>query len=96
MKFEWDKANNEANISKHGLSFEQAKSVFADINALDIFDDLHSSFEDRFITIGRITDGLALVVWTERADGTIRIISARWATKGEARRYHTLMERRYE
>ena len=96
MKFEWDKAKNEANISKHGLSFEQAKSAFADINALDIFDDLHSSFEDRFITIGRITDGLALVVWTERADGTIRIISARWATKGETRRYHTLMERRYE
>ena len=96
MKFEWDKAKNEANISKHGLSFEQAKSAFADINALDIFDDLHSSFEDRFITIGRITDGLALVVWTERADGTIRIISARRATKGEARRYHTLMERRYE
>jgi uncharacterized DUF497 family protein len=60
------------------------------------FDDLHSSFEDRFITIGRIADGLALVVWTERADGAIHIISARWATKGEARRYHTLMERRYE
>ena len=96
MKFEWDNAKNKVNISKHGLSFEQAKSAFADNHALDIFDDLHSSFEDRFITIGRIADGLALVIWTERADGTNRIISARWATKGEAKRYYTLMERRYE
>jgi uncharacterized protein len=96
MRFGWDNAKNEANISKHGVSFEQAREVFADGNALDIFDDLHSDFEDRFITMGRITNGLVLVVWTESADDAIRVISARWATKREARRYHAQMESQYE
>jgi uncharacterized DUF497 family protein len=96
MEFEWNNAKNEANVRKHGVSFEQASAAFVDTNALDIFDDLHSGFEDRFITIGRTTDGLALVVWTERADGAIRIIPARWATKREARRYHRELERKHE
>jgi uncharacterized protein len=96
MKFEWDNAKNKANISKHGVSFDRASEALADSNALDIFDDLHNGFEDRFITIGKIADGLVLVVWTERADGSIRIISARQAAKCEAKRYHAQMESQYE
>jgi DNA-binding transcriptional regulator YiaG/uncharacterized DUF497 family protein len=58
-------AKNETNIIKHGVSFEQASKVFADGNALDIFDDIHSELEERFITIGLIPDGPVLVVWTD-------------------------------
>lgn len=96
MKFEWDNAKNETNISKHGVSFEQASEVFADSNALDIFDDMHSDFEERFITIGRIPGGLVLVIWTELSEEAIRIISARRASKREARRYHAQIEGRYK
>ena len=52
--------------------------------ALEIFDAAHSATEERFITIGPIKDGLAVVVWTERDDDVVRIISARWATTREA------------
>ncbi len=63
MKFEWDPEKNRANQSKHGVSFEDAVRVFdADEEALELFDEGHSDFEDRFITIGPIEDGLALVV----------------------------------
>ena len=96
MYFEWDSAKNKANISRHGVSFEQASEAFMDGNALDIFDEAHSGFEDRFITIGSIREGPVLVVWTERDDGSIRIISARRASKREAKRYHRTMERQYE
>ena len=92
MKFEWDCAKNETNIFKHGVSFEQASEVFADCNALDIFDDIHSELEERFITIGLIPSGPVLVVWTELADDAIRIISARWTSKRETRRYYEQIE----
>ena len=93
MKFEWDCAKNETNIIKHGVSFEQASEVFADGNALDIFDDIHSELEERFITIGLIPSGPVLVVWTELADDAIRIISARRTSKREMRRYYEEFER---
>jgi uncharacterized protein len=93
MKFEWDYAKNRYNIMKHGVSFEQASEVFADVNALDIFDGIHSELEDRFITIGLIPKGPVLVAWTEPADDVIRIISARRASKQEMRRYYEQIER---
>lgn len=93
MRFEWDDAKNLANQRKHGVSFEEASEVFADDeHQLEIFDAAHSDLEDRLITLGPIRRGLVLVVWTERSDDVIRIISARWATPRESQRYRTFME----
>ncbi len=95
MEFEWDPEKNRTNQKKHGVSFEEAVSVFdADDEALELSDEHHSDFEDRFITIGPIQGGLVLVVWTERVDEIIRVISARWATPNERRLYHRQMEER--
>jgi uncharacterized protein len=96
MRFKWDCAKNENNIIKHGVSFEHAIKVFADANAFDIFDDIHSELEERFITIGLIPGGPVLVVWTELADDVIRIIPARRTSKRETRRYYERIERRSE
>ena len=57
MKFEWDEAKNLANQKKHGVSFEEAKSLFAGDDYLEIFDEGHSESEDRFIAIGLISRG---------------------------------------
>jgi uncharacterized DUF497 family protein len=95
MRFEWDPEKNRINQQKHGVSFEEAVRVFdAEDEALDLFDERHSDSEDRFITIGPIRGGLVLVVWTERMEDVIRVISARWATPGEKRLYRRHMEHR--
>jgi uncharacterized protein len=95
MKFEWDPEKNRANQKKHAVSFEEAVRVFeAEHEALELFDERHSDFEPRFITIGPVQGGLMLVVWTERVDEIIRLISARWATPSERSLYHRHMERR--
>ena len=95
MKFEWDPEKSRTNQQKHGVSFDDAVRVFeADDEALELFDELHSDFEDRFITIGPIRGGLVLVVWTERLEDIIRVISARWATLAERRLYQRHMEGR--
>jgi uncharacterized DUF497 family protein len=88
VKVAWDAAKNLANQRKHGLAFEEAQELFlSGRDYLEIFDDAHSDLEDRFIAIGPIARGLVLVVWTERDEDTIRIISARWATKRERSLY---------
>ena len=89
MLFEWDENKEKINISKHGLDFSTAALVFRDQNRLEWFDELHSDYEDRYITIGEI-NGIAvvlMVVYTERGDA-IRLISARKATKQERRMYY--------
>lgn len=89
MLFEWDENKEKINISKHGLDFNTAALVFRDQNRLEWFDELHSDYEDRYITIGEI-NGIAvvlMVVYTERGDA-IRLISARKATKQERRMYY--------
>jgi len=74
----WDAAKNRANLAKHGVSFDEAsRLVTAGADFLEVFDAEHSGVEDRFIAIGLIDRGLALVVWTEQDETTIRIISAR-------------------
>ncbi len=84
MKVVWDEAKNRANLQKHGVTFEEAGRLFTSAaDYLEIFDAAHSDEEDRFIAIGPITPGIVLVVWTERDEGEIRIISARWATDRE-------------
>ena len=82
MPFEWDDAKDEANRERHGLSFEDVVELFTSgVDFLDIYDDSHSDEEDRFIAIGPIHSGVVVVVYTERQDGVVRIISARSATK---------------
>jgi uncharacterized DUF497 family protein len=88
LKFEWDKRKAETNIKKHGVSFEEASTVFGDPLA-NIFDDEeHSQDEDREIIIGHSTlRRLLIVFFTERARDLIRIFSARKATKKERKDY---------
>ena len=84
MGVTWDPAKNAANRRTHGISFEEASELFTSgVDYLELFDAAHSETEDRFIAIGPIQRGLVLVVLTEQDEDTIRIISARWATKRE-------------
>ncbi len=89
VRFSWDKNKNLANIKKHGISFEEAKSVFYDENARLIYDPDHSESEDRFIIIGLSRKFNILVVnhCYRNKDEIIRIISARKATKNERHQY---------
>lgn len=89
IKFEWDSAKAAANIKKHGVSFEEAQTVFYDEFAVQFFDDDHSTDEDRFLLLGMSTGArLLLVAHCEREAGhVIRIISARKATKRESAFY---------
>jgi uncharacterized protein len=89
MKFEWDSTKAAANLRKHQISFEEAKSVFFDDHAIQFFDAEHSAVEDRFIMLGMSSHARILVVChCERARGdVIRLISARKATRAEAKYY---------
>lgn len=89
IRFEWDSAKAAANIKKHGVSFEEAQSVFYDEFAVQFFDEAHSTSEERFLLLGMSTGGrLLLVCHCEREAGDIiRIISARKATKTESTFY---------
>lgn len=83
MKFFWDGKKNKINIKKHGVSFQVAAQVFFDDSSVIFFDQLHSDNEQRFVVIGLSSDGLLFVVFVEKTDDLIRIISARKATKKE-------------
>jgi len=86
MRFEWTAEKERANIRKHGLSFVEATTLFTgDREYLVIYDERHSDDEDRFIAIGPIAAGILVVVYTERTEDSIRIISARFAGKNEIR-----------
>jgi uncharacterized DUF497 family protein len=88
MKFPWDPRKADSNLRKHGIAFDEAITVFNDPMAL-IFDDMvHSEEEHREIIIGFSTlRRLILVCFVERIEDTIRIISARRATKAEISDY---------
>lgn len=89
MRFEWDENKNRINRSKHKVSFGEARTVFYDTEAIVIDDPEHSTEEDRFIILGLSNKANLLVVChCYRATETvIRIISARKATKTEAKQY---------
>lgn len=88
VRFAWDETKNVSNQRKHGISFEEATVLFTSgVDYLEIFDAEHSIAEDRFIAIGPVRRGLVLIVWTERDEETIRIMSARWATATEGNLY---------
>ncbi len=86
LHFEWDEKKAEINLEKHGISFETAAKVFLDEDRLEIYDEAHSTEEDRYITIGRAGE-ILFVVYTERTL-KIRLISARLATPKERRLYY--------
>lgn len=93
MRFEWDPTKDAANRDKHGVGFEKAKELFESGNEyLELFDEDHSLDEERFIAIGPIQSGVVVVVFTERVADTIRIISARFATRGEVLRFQQYVE----
>jgi uncharacterized DUF497 family protein len=87
MRFEWDENKAEANLLKHGVSFNEAKTVFDDPLFVDFYDPDHSDKEQRYIIIGKSRAGrLLMVSYTER-DDIIRIISSRELTAGERETY---------
>jgi len=87
MEFEWDTQKAKSNLSKHDISFEEAKSVFEDPLYVDFYDPDHSEAEHRYIIIGESSKNrILLVSYTERGD-KIRLISARQATKQEIKAY---------
>ena len=87
LEFEWDPAKAELNLKDHGVSFDEATTVFRDTLSVTIADPDHSDSEDRFIDIGMSHRGQLLVVsYTERGD-RIRIISARLPTRAERKSY---------
>lgn len=84
LKFEWDIRKAQANLAKHGVSFEEAASVFGDPLALTFDDPDHSAGESRFLSFGLSHhERLLVVVHAERGRNIIRIISARRATRHE-------------
>lgn len=88
MSFEWDDKKASINEQKHGVSFTEAITVFSDPLELTIPDPNHSQGEFRFLSIGRSDRGNLLVVaYTEREPASIRLISARPATKYERKQY---------
>ena len=94
MRVTWDRAKNLTNQKSHGISFHEASELFTSgTDYLELFDDAHSDDEDRFIAIGPIRRGLVLVVWTERDQDVVRIISARWATPPERALFRSHMRR---
>lgn len=87
MRFEWEEAKAAGNLVKHGVSFDEAATVFEDPLFVDFYDPAHSEDEHRFILIGE-SRGLRLLIVSYREDEEIvRIISARAATRSERKAY---------
>lgn len=89
MQFAWDRRKAQSNIVKHGVSFEEAQSVFLDETARLIADPDHSADEDRFLLLGYSFQGRCLIVshCCRESDSVIRLISARRATAKEEHDY---------
>jgi len=87
MRFEWDRSKAVSNRRKHGVSFDEAVSVFYDPLSATFADPDHSAEEDRLITVGYSTTARLLVVCHTERSGAVRIISARRATTRERKRH---------
>ncbi|MBE9058936.1 BrnT family toxin [Sphaerospermopsis sp. LEGE 08334] len=87
MKFEWDENKAAKNLSKYGVSFQEAETVFNDPLYIDFYDPDHSIDEQRYLIVGQSNKGRLLIVsYTERKD-SIRLISARLVTRTEREAY---------
>jgi uncharacterized DUF497 family protein len=87
MNFEWDRRKAASNARKHGVTFEEASTALRDPLSATARDPDHSVLENRFITLGVSSHGRLLVVSHTERENSIRIISARLATKGERNIY---------
>ncbi len=94
VTFDWDKGNNVKNYTKHGVSCQEAESVFQDSNRVDFADPFHSKSEVRYITVGKSNRPRTLfVAWTLRRH-QVRIISARPASFKERKIYEEKNKKR--
>ncbi len=92
FQFEWDEAKANANVRKHGLSFELARTIFNDPRLLTVADLEHSETEERWFSIGCASNGAvfsAVYLWSDADPSTtkIRLITVRKATQAEIRYY---------
>ena len=89
LRFEWDRKKENANLKKHGISFEEARTVFYDESAIQFYDPDHSDEEDRFILLGLSLNPQVVVVCHcfRELETVVRIISARKADKDEEREF---------
>ncbi|MDA1055820.1 MAG: BrnT family toxin [Planctomycetota bacterium] len=87
LVFEWDEEKANRNETKHGVTFEEAKTIFNDPFSMTIPDPDHAEEEERWLDIGLSADGRLLVVWYTERNERIRIIGSRKATKSEERAY---------
>ena len=88
MIFDWDDNKAESNKKKHGVSFAEAATAFSDPNAIEFLDEKNSDKEDRWILVGlSARNHVLLVVFVERVEKLIRIVSARKAVKEEMNQY---------
>ena len=87
LVFEWDEEKASRNETKHGVTFEEAKTVFNDPFAITVHDPDHSDEEERWLDVGLSAGGRLLVVWYTARSERIRIIGSRKATKTEERTY---------
>ena len=87
LMFEWNEEKSNGNLRKHGVSFDEAKTVFNDPFAMTISDPEHSAQEDRYIDMGMSSQGRIHMVWYTERGRTIRIIGSRKATRNQRREY---------
>jgi hypothetical protein len=87
MRFEWDKNKVAKNLSKHEVSFEEAKTVFDDPLYVDFYDPDHSEKEERYLIVGESNRRRLLIVSYTEKEKAIRLISAREVTRSEREAY---------
>ena len=87
MKFEWDENKSRSNLAKHGIAFDEAKTVFDDPLYVEFYDPAHSVNEDRYLALEQSDRQRLLVVSHTRRENSIRLISARKATRKERKNY---------
>ena len=88
MRFEWDPEKAASNLAKHGVSFEEASTVFGDPLALSILDARYIE-EERWLTTGLSSQGRILIVWHTDHQPAVRIVGARKVTASERRTYES-------
>lgn len=89
MRIEWDPEKAASNLAKHGISFEEASTVFGDHLATTVPDPDHSADEERWLTTGESDRGRAVIVWHTNRGEVTRIIGARRTTPNERRTYES-------
>lgn len=87
MEFDWDENKASSSLSKHGVSFEEAKTVFNDVLYVDFYDPDHSGDEERYLIIGESNRERLLIVSYAEREVLIRLISAREVTRSEREAY---------